>query len=197
MLDSIFCWPIDESNPALGNCPVVIMGHSLKDDFAMLARTLGIRAETFDTVVKTVDTQLMCHQTGHWTSRNQAGLSSLVSSCGFQYRDAHTACNDAAMTLIVGVTMVLPGAYKDETAERSLQDVVDDIEKASKDQAWEWGTDKYCTRCGSQGHTVMNYQRLPCHRKVFCEHCAASKEEKRQKAKRSHITENCIVFAFR
>jgi hypothetical protein len=56
MLDSIFCWPIDESNPALGNCPVVIMGHSLKDDFAMLARTLGIRAETFDTVVKTVDT---------------------------------------------------------------------------------------------------------------------------------------------
>ena len=211
MLDSVFLWHVDPTKPELGYCPVVVMGHSLKDDFNMLSRTLGVRPAVFETVVKTIDTQHLCRETGYWPSRSQAGLSTLVSACNFQYRDAHTASNDAAMTLICAVQMVLPPHLKSKVtydtpdiSSRSLQDVIDDIEVASQYQDWAWGTDKYCIRCGERGHTRGAYNDMggrkkprPCFTKIRCVHCAGSKDEKRVKAAGSHVAKNCIAHALR
>jgi len=146
MLDSIFKWPINAEQPELGFCPVIVMGHALRGDLAMLSRTLGVHAAVFDTVVSTIDTQQLCRETGSWSGRNQAGLHKLVLATGFDYRDAHTACNDAAMTLICAIHMVLPSELKTDTSgnstdgsPRTLQDVIDDIEEASQYQDWSWG----------------------------------------------------------
>jgi hypothetical protein len=203
MLDSIFRWPVDHARPELGFCPVVVLGHSLKDDFQILSRTLGVHAATFDTVVKTIDTQHLCKETGFYTSRNQAGLSTLVFSANFSYRNPHTACNDAAMTLICAVQMVLPAELKFSPYDNipagapSLQDVVDDVEVASGYQEWSWGTVKYCLRCTRRGHTAENNNGRRCRAKIECAHCASSKDVKRQKAKWGHVTKKCIFFALR
>lgn len=208
MLDSIFCWPIDPNRPELGSCPVVVVGHALSNDFSTLSRTLGIRADIFKTVVRTIDTQNLCVQTGIWRSRNQAGLASLAYMSGFQYRDPHTACNDAAMTLFCAIQMVLPAHLKPADEEdgenpdtalgiHSLQDIIDDIEISSKSQAWSFGTDKFCIRCGRKGHLHFVSKKQKCSFKVKCEHCAISQKENRQKAATGHITKNCIFYALR
>jgi hypothetical protein len=196
MLDSIFRWPIDPSFPALGSCPVVVLGHSLKDDFVMLSRTLGVNPAVFDTIVKTIDTQHLCRETGFLSSRNPSSLSTLVSQSGFAYRDAHTACNDAAMTLICAVQMVLPTDLK-VTADCSLQDIVDNIEVGSKTQEWYWGSPNYCIRCGSRNHTHSKSTGHRCRVKVKCEHCATSSKESRMRAAKCHATKHCVSFALR
>jgi hypothetical protein len=199
MLDSIFRWPIDPASPSLGSCPVVVVGHSLKDDFLMLSRTLSVNLAVFDTVVKIIDTQHLCRETGSVVSRNLTSLSTLVSQSGFAYRDAHTACNDAAMTLICAVQMVLPPHLKNSVAspDRSLQDIVDGIEVGSKTQEWYWGSPNYCIRCGSRNHTHSKSTGHRCKVKVKCEHCAASSKESRMRAAKCHVTKHCVSFALR
>lgn len=196
MLDSAFHWPIDESRPELGSCPVVIIGHAVENDTQALSHSLGIDPSFFDTVVRTVDTQDLSLETGYWPQHgNPVGLKVLVGRCGFEYRDAHTACNDAAMTLICAVTMVLPASSKPDDALRSLQNVADKIEASSAGHDWYFGVAKYCMRCGSKGHTQGNYNGRPCKKFVKCAHCASSKVEKRKKAAFSHITSKRIVYA--
>lgn len=197
MLENTFRWPVDSRSPQLGNCPVVLIGHALKNDFSALSRALGVHTAVFENVVSTIDTQELCRSTGFWSSRNQAGLSSLVRMSGFEYRDAHTACNDAAMTLFCAVQMVLPEDMKPAAGAgvRSLQNVIDDIERSSRRQDWDFGTDKFCIRCGCIGHLDVVSGKKRC--RVKCEHCAASKDKKRQGASGSHRTKNCIIFAMR
>jgi hypothetical protein len=195
MIHSMFQWPIDPSNPALGNCPVVVLGHALSNDFRMLSQTIGVNAAVFDAVVKTIDTQQLCRETGSWHSGNQAGLETLVAQSGFAYRDAHTACNDAAMTLICAVQMVLPSTLKIADTGRSLQDVVDAIEVSSQTQEWYWGIPNYCSRCGSRNHKHSRRDGKRCLVKVRCEHCANSSMESRMRAAKCHCTKHCVTYA--
>jgi hypothetical protein len=195
MLEEFFNWPIDNLKPELGNCPVVVMGHALKGDLDMLSSTLGVDAAVFDTVVKTIDTQHLCREAGWWNSRDQAGLRTLVADAGFSYRDPHTASNDAAMTLICAVQMVLPRSGADSA--RSLQDVVDEVEVASQSEPWHWGNELYCVRCGEYGHVQNEKKGLKCRNKVRCTYCAASSMQNRKKAANSYIAKHCIQFALR
>jgi hypothetical protein len=197
MLHGMFRWPIDPSELSLGNCPVVVLGHALQNDFRMLSQTLSVNPAVFDTVVKTIDTQQLCRETGSWSSGNQAGLSTLVAQSGFAYRDAHTACNDAAMTLICAVQMVLPPTLKIADTGRSLQAVVNDTEMASQTQEWYWGTPNYCLHCGSHNHTHSRRGGKRCLVKVRCEHCASSSKESRMRAAKSHATKHCVSFALK
>jgi hypothetical protein len=199
MLEGFFKWPIDPTKPELGYCPVIAMGHALKNDFAMLSSTLEVDAAVFDTVVKTIDTQHLCHETGWWNSRQQAGLRTLVEMAGFEYRDGHTASNDAAMTLICAVQMVLPAHskgqdFETDSAQRSLQDVVDAVEIRSQKEEWSWGTKLYCVRCAKYGHVHNERKGLRCRNKVRCDHCAS---QDRKQAANSHATKLCIRFASR
>jgi hypothetical protein len=185
MLKEMFEWLVDPEKPELGFCPVVVLGHALHGDMAMLKSILGFDAMALGTVVKIVDTQNMAKECGYDSyGGNKIGLGNLVASCGFDYRDAHTASNDAAMTLIAAVQMVLSEELK--PADGGLQPIVDDIEIASQQQRWDWGNDKYCMRCGEYGHTKENYRNKRCFAKVKCSHCAASKVEKRKQAACTH-----------
>jgi hypothetical protein len=97
-LTDIFAWPMDVRKPELGFCPVVIMGHALHGDITMLRRTLGFDSESLGTIVKVIDTQRLSKECGVVPrGGNMIGLSNLVRQVGFEYRDAHTASNDAAM----------------------------------------------------------------------------------------------------
>lgn len=60
MLESIFRWLVDAEQPELGFCPVIVMGHALSGDLAMLSRTLGVHAAVFDTAASIIDTQQLC-----------------------------------------------------------------------------------------------------------------------------------------
>lgn len=57
MLENTFRWPVDSRSPQLGNCPVVLIGHALKNDFSALSRALGVHTAVFENVVSTIDTQ--------------------------------------------------------------------------------------------------------------------------------------------
>jgi hypothetical protein len=196
MLKEMFAWPIDHQKPELGFCPVVVLGHALHGDMAMLKSTLGFDAMALETVVKIIDTQQMAKECGYDSyGGNKIGLGNLVASCGFKYRDAHTASNDAAMTLIAAVQMVLPEELKPR--DGGLQQVVDDIEIASQLQEWAWGNDLYCLRCGKYGHTKDKYRNKRCFAKVKCSHCATSQIEKRKQTAGTHRTECCISYAMR
>ncbi|KAH5308565.1 hypothetical protein HBI55_060650 [Parastagonospora nodorum] len=204
MVESIFKLSFDAEYPELGFCPVIVMGHALSGDLAMLSRTLGVHAAVFDTVVSIIDTQQLCRETCSWTYHNLANLQKLVSEANFHYRDTHTACNDAAMTLICAVHMVLPSELKTNASgnstdggPRTRQDVVDEIEEASQYQDWSWGTDGYCIRCGRRAHVPGNTDSTPCRAKVQCNHCSASKAPNHRKAVRDHATKNCIFSAMR
>jgi len=191
MLKEMFAWPIDAEKPELGFCPVVVMGHALHGDMDLLRSALGFDADALGTVVSVIDTQVLARECG-FTLRKQIGLRDLVGLCGFQYRDAHTASNDAAMTLIAAVQMVLPAALKPD--DGGLQHVLDRVETASQMQAWSWGDDLYCLRCGNYGHTKDDHGGRKCRAKVKCMHCAASIKEKRRRAAGTHRTEVCITF---
>jgi hypothetical protein len=204
MLESIFKWPIDAEHPELSFCPVIVMGQALSGDLAILSRTLGVHAAVFDTAISIIDTQQLCRKTGSWTDRNLARLQKPVSKVNFYYRDPRTACNDAAMTLICAVHMVLPSELKTNASGNStdggphtLQDVVDEIEEASQYQDWSWGTDGYCVCCGRRGHVHGNTNSTRCRAKVQCNRCSASKAPNRQKAARGHAMKNYIFFAMR
>jgi hypothetical protein len=194
MLTSMFKWPIDERDESLGFCPVVVMGHALFGDIDMLSSTLDFHAMGMGTVVKIIDTQQIAKECGYdsWGG-NRIGLGKLVEICRFNYRNAHTASNDAAMTLIAGVQMVLPSELKPDHG--SLQEIVDKIEVASQQQEWGWGSELFCLRCGQYGHTKVDYRGKRCYAKVNCTHCAASWVEKRNQAKGTHMTERCISYA--
>jgi hypothetical protein len=194
MMADIFCWPIEESKPELGFCPVVLVGHALDNDLRKLRNTLGFSATSLDTVVKVIDTQDLARTASNWNGNNPIGLAKLVPRCGFDYRDPHTASNDAAMTLICAIQMVLPADLK-SPEDHSLQHIVNELEIASQRQTWTWGTDKYCIRCGGYGHTKDNYRGRRCFVKVKCHHCAESQLEKRRTAARTHRTEGCISYA--
>lgn len=174
MLEETFQWPVDKQNPELGFCPVVVLGHALHGDMAMLKSTLGFDAMALGTVVKIIDTQNLAKECEYAPSGNgnQIGLGNLVAKCSFEYRDPHTASNDAAMTLISAVQMLLPSELKPD--DGGLQKVVDNIEVDSQWQEWDWGDDQWCLRCGQYGHTRDDYRGKRCFAKVKCSHCTAS-----------------------
>jgi hypothetical protein len=109
-LNDAFGWLLDSTKPELGYCPVILLGHALGGDLDKLQNTLGWSPQSLGNIVKVVDTQQLVRDVGWWDKRDQIGLPAIVARCNFTYRNAHTASNDAAMTTISAITMVLPGA---------------------------------------------------------------------------------------
>jgi hypothetical protein len=44
MLETIFQWAIDEKKLELRNCPVIVLGHALKNDFMALSQTPSVKS---------------------------------------------------------------------------------------------------------------------------------------------------------
>lgn len=186
-LTRIFNWPQDFNNPALGHCPVIFLGHSLDNHIRILRRSLNFNASGFNTVVKTIDTQRLARAL-HIPSSNKISLGSLCEYNGFEFANPHTACNDAAYTLINAVIMALgdesPGTQK------SVQEVVDSISHYSRTQLnATLGVPLFCVRCEGYDHIHNNPDcctvSIP-----HCERCHAVGRSGRRLAK-SHMTHRC------
>jgi hypothetical protein len=198
-LDKTFGWPLEVSTPKDGFCPVILMGHALGGDLDKLQNTINWNPQSLGNVVKIIDTQKIIREIGWWNEKDQAGLPAIVHRCSFTYRNAHTASNDAAMTTIAAIQMVLPGAKKWENPEGTkndaIQDIIDKLEAESVEKGdWSFGSDKFCLRCGSRTHMQDDdsFAGKTCRERVRCEHCIAAG---RFGPSFSHTTERCIQYA--
>jgi hypothetical protein len=48
--DSIFHWPIDSIQPEFGNCVVMDVGQTSKNEFSMFSKSRDIHADAFENV---------------------------------------------------------------------------------------------------------------------------------------------------
>lgn len=182
-----FNWPINPNNPELGNCPVIFLGHALRNDERMLKDALGIEGTIFGAVVKTIDTQHMAVDAGLERYGRQISLANLCYAHGFNFRHSHTAGNDAAYTLFNAVFMATKANFFDNNYEnavtKTVEDVIKEVEQHSQSGYDTIGLGMYCERCGRRNHLRKN-----CRARVQCRSC---KVEGRIKASYSHMTENC------
>lgn len=190
MLKATFNWRLVDGKSELGVCPVIILGHALTNDLPIL-ETLGLNPNEMDHIMNVqLDTQDLAPVLTNWVPAQpkfKVGLKTLVSQViGFNYKDAHTACNDAAMTVVCALQMALPNECK-FAQSKSLDQVVEGIEKSSKRQAFSYGSKTYCTRCDCRGHMHEDGCRV----KVFCANCSRRGNEK---AARTHHTNCCTWF---
>lgn len=192
-LQEIFEWPLD--NTIDGRvCPIVLLGHALDNDVEKMQKLLDFDPLAKGNLVKQIDTQVIARDVGHWNHPvNQIGLQRLVMEMGFAYRDSHTASNDAAMTLIAAMQLVLDAEFKDPSRSKPLQDVIDEVEKKSRSHNWHHGSPLFCFRCGSRSHTKERAAKGgPCRAKVQCEHC----KDVRPDSQFGHRSEACVMKAF-
>ncbi|KNG48300.1 hypothetical protein TW65_05209 [Stemphylium lycopersici] len=183
-LTNAIAWPVEEGAPESGDkCPVIFLGHAVKNELQMLQDDLGVDPSVLSNVVAIIDTQTIAAEQGYRGRGDKIGLGPLMEQCGVEFKDGHTASNDAAYTVIGALHMVM----KDRLPlgnERSLQDVVDDLGSYSAGVAPDVGVKKYCTRCASFQHN-----RPQCRGKIErCEKCLKAGHEK---AAYTHVTKLC------
>ncbi|KAF1967948.1 hypothetical protein BU23DRAFT_572770 [Bimuria novae-zelandiae CBS 107.79] len=143
-----------------------------------------------------MDTQILARELDYWQSpKNQVGLKNLVAKLDFEYRDPHTSSNDAAMTLIVALLLVLPEKYyKDQP--KTLQHVIDEVEKTSKTCEFDYSSEEHCFRCQQPGHMERKPDSTKlCTVPVRCTLCeeAGKTDPRRKRAMNSHMAAVCIL----
>jgi hypothetical protein len=199
VLDAFFGQETDMTNPGLGYRPLIILGHALGSDLIKLRTTMGWDPYVFGNIVKEVDTQQLARDCGLWCTKNdQIGLHKLTIICHVAYRDGHTANNDAAMTTFDAFQLAIYGIdviREDDRVEagKTLQDVIDEVEKLSLEDECDYGSEMCCLRCGSLDHMENKGLRSRCRVKVECAHCIEN--PKTHGKAFSHMTERCIMYA--
>ncbi|KAJ4313877.1 hypothetical protein N0V94_006743 [Neodidymelliopsis sp. IMI 364377] len=162
ILEHLFVRDIETDDPLLKGCkhPVVLVGHALRHDEEN-AKKIGLNYDfaTKDTIVAKVDTQQLAREVGDWVPlpgmlKNEIGLRVLIEKLGFKHLNDHTACNDAARTMMCGIHMILPDKLRHGDSP-SMQTVADRVEAQSKITSPAlYGTVECCFRCGSRDHSM-------------------------------------------
>ncbi|KAF2998473.1 hypothetical protein E8E13_002530 [Curvularia kusanoi] len=141
ILYHLFHRPVQSDDPELKGClaPIVLVGHALEHDVEN-ARKPGL---DFDiaatrTVVATIDTQKLAKEGVNpiWSpppgsATNEIGLKKLVEALGFEHTDDHTACNDAARTMMCAIIMVLEDKFTTNQSV-TMKQVATEVENNSK-----------------------------------------------------------------
>jgi hypothetical protein len=179
-LTGSIAWPIS-SKPGASKCPVVFLGHAVSNELQML-RDLQVNPAVIESVVAIIDTQQIAREQGIRGRCHQIGLSPLMSHYDVDFRNGHTASNDAAYTIIGAVQMVMKDRFKE--SKRSLQDVINDLEWWSREINPKVGITKHCTRCGKKSHN-----RPQCRGSI--ERCTKCLKAGKEKAAYTHITKFC------
>ncbi|KAF3039079.1 hypothetical protein E8E11_006104 [Didymella keratinophila] len=168
ILDDLMNQDIVSKDPALKGCkrPVIIVGHALKHDTENTNKQ-GLEYNLDDnlTLVAKVDTQALARETRVWVppvgmETNEISLRLMIEKLGFQHTDDHTACNDAARTMMCAIHMVLSGALQ-QSDNPSMQAVADRVEARSKATSGSpYGTQHCCIRCAGRDHSVETCQAV-------------------------------------
>ena len=195
ILEQMFNKEIETTDPELKGCkcPIVLVGHALKHDLEN-AKKEGLNYEFADnsTIVAKVDTQALARQVKLWIPppemwTNEIGLRVLIEKLGFKHLDDHTACNDAARTMMCAIHMVLPENLL-ESDNPSMQAVADRVEKRSLyTSPAPYGTVLCCIRCGWRDHSAE-----VCTANVTCAACTRfDAGPDREQNVHSHIETYC------
>lgn len=174
ILHHLFHQPITD-DPELEGCicPIILIGHAVKHDVQNVMKAgLEYDIPSSTAVIAKVDTQPLAREVGahapprkYWA--NEIGLKKLVEKLGFQHSDDHTACNDAARTMMCAIYLILPLEFRGE-GNPSLQAVADRVEARSKITSLvTYGTVFCCTRCGGRDHDAEKCTEI-----VSCAACA-------------------------
>jgi hypothetical protein len=157
---------IETDDPSLKGCkrPVVLVGHALRHDTENTNKQ-GLEYNLDDnlTLVAKIDTQALARETKVWVppvgmETNEIGLRVLIEKLQFQHLDDHTACNDAARTMMCAVHMVLPAALQ-RSDDPTMQAVADRVEAKSRASSGApYGTQHCCIRCAARDHSVETCQ---------------------------------------
>lgn len=199
-LDQLFNQAIFSLDPELAGCkkPVILVGHAMFHDQDNLRRNeLNYDWYKHGTIVKKIDTQPLAKSTKTWFNpeapSNNVGLPVLTNILGFEHEDAHTACNDAARTLISAIQMALPNECK-EGHSKDMQQVAWEIESHSLlNSRPRWGTEFCCTRCGRRDHN--NSEENPCQVPVHCSACLYAKNCPSSEHGHTHTELYCMHVA--
>jgi hypothetical protein len=197
VLNRAFYISIDKDRPELGYCPIILIGHAIKNDVLVLERYLGWRLPA--TIVRIVDTQDLLLELD--SRAHQINLAGLMSLCHIPFRNPHTAGNDAAYCVIAGVLIDIRyivyhpyGLIVDQhyPGQRTIQQVVeevrlDSIRKAEAvPESNKPGIKHYCDRCGSTDHSARNQCKVPLH----CRKCYLAGGTRRDIAN-THLPQYC------
>lgn len=106
-LRSAFQWKASSSQPKLGACPVIFVGHALRNDTQQLSKTLGFDTSLFESVVKQVDTQELARAVNIPSPGRNIALKNLCAYHDFNAEYPHTATNDAAYAFFCMVFMAM------------------------------------------------------------------------------------------
>jgi hypothetical protein len=198
-MDALFNQDITD-NPELAGYkrPVILIGHALVHDEKNITR-LDYNFSRHGNIVAKVDTQPLVQQVKMWSPPPAApkNMISLQNLCDqvvrFKHEDPHTACNDAARTMICAIWLALP-AYIRQDPERKMQKIATDLEKHSKSTSHtRWGTEHHCTRCGGRDHPNDGTCKVP----VKCDACARFDTAAPGEASKAytHIEQHCTAIA--
>jgi len=164
--------------PGMPGCkkPIIILGHAIGGDLENLnqGKDISYNVGALETVVKYLDTQHMVRERKLWNSEEGIRLEYLVAKLEFLHSDHHTACNDAARTLMSAIQLVLPTAVH-RNCHFSMEEIADGLETYSQTNFRAfgpgngYGSAAYCWRCGSHQHRVENCQATG----LRCEECVS------------------------
>lgn len=178
ILKNLLMKPIgDIGNGRLQGCmiPIVLVGHALSHDIGNTSKPpLSFDLASIPSIVALVDTQLLARKVGIWDPKgpnknDQISLRDLTDKLGFDHRnsDPHTACNDAARTMISAIHMVLKEKERRPPKQtQTLQEVVKQLELSSQNRSLPFGTAKCCPRCGGRTHSEED-----CTESLLCNAC--------------------------
>lgn len=195
ILDNLFNQEIETDDPNLKGCkrPIILVGHALRHDTENTnKRGLEYNLDDNLTIVAKVDTQALARETKVWVPSpgmltNEIGLRVMIENLGFQHLDDHTACNDAARTMICAVHMILPDVLQHSDSP-SMQAVADRVETKSKvTSGAPYGTAKCCIRCAARDHSADD-----CTADICCAACDRfDRGDDRDLSITSHIETYC------
>lgn len=205
MLESSFKWALNAEKPEDGFCPTFLIGHAIQNDTNGrhgLEHTLGFDAYTTGTVVATIDTQTMACELGIRNPRplahigNPIGLGDPCAHFQIPYRNAHTAGNDAAYTIIAAIFMALYGNTP-PSFPKTVEQSIDEVEVLSRQTGTtDIGIPRYCSKCHGTNHFRRHCraQLQPCYR---CQSYRTEEQVKKRQifhhtaGAKAHLPEDC------
>jgi hypothetical protein len=198
-MDELFNQYITDK-PELAGCkrPVILIGHALLHDEKNIKR-LEYDFSRHGNLVAKVDTQPLVRDVNMWSPPPTApkNMISLQNLCDqvvrFKHEDPHTACNDAARTMICAIWLALPTQFRQDP-EQKMQQIATDLEQHSKSTSHaHWGTEHHCTRCGGRDH----FNDGTCEVLVKCAACARFDTPTPGEAPKvyTHIEQHCTAIA--
>ena len=198
-MDELFNQYITDK-PELAGCkrPVILIGHALLHDEKNIKR-LDYDFSRHGNLVAKVDTQPLVRDVNMWSPPPTApkNMISLQNLCDqvvkFKHEDPHTACNDAARTMICAIWLALPTQFR-QHPEQKMQQIATDLEQHSKSTSHaHWGTEHHCTRCGGRDHSNDGTCEVP----VECAACARFDAPTIGRASKlyTHIEQHCTAVA--